>query len=103
MYARNISLRLKPGCIQRFEETFKSRLLPLLSLQQGFQDELTYSGASMLDVTLITIWDSQKDADAFGRAMSPEMMRHLEDVIDEAPSVRSSGTVSSVYKNAAAL
>ena len=40
MFARNVSLRLKPNTLPMFTQTFEEHVLPLLQKQPGFQDEI---------------------------------------------------------------
>ena len=40
MFARNVSLRLKPDTLPMFAKTFEEHVLPLLQKQPGFQDEI---------------------------------------------------------------
>jgi hypothetical protein len=40
MFARNVSLRLKPNTLPMFTKTFEEHVLPLLQKQPGFQDEI---------------------------------------------------------------
>jgi hypothetical protein len=40
MFARNVSLRLKPNTLPMFTKTFEKHVLPLLQKQPGFQDEI---------------------------------------------------------------
>jgi hypothetical protein len=42
MFARSISLRLKPNCVGQFTQLMKKETLPLLRKQKGFQDEITF-------------------------------------------------------------
>ena len=41
MFARNVTMRLKPNSVPEFTRTFENDVLPLLRKQTGFQDELT--------------------------------------------------------------
>ena len=40
MFARNISMRLKPNSVAEFNKTLENEVLPLLQKQKGFQHEL---------------------------------------------------------------
>ena len=42
MYARNVSINLKPNSASEFTQTFEKDILPLLRKQNGFKDEITF-------------------------------------------------------------
>jgi hypothetical protein len=51
MFARNVSFHRKPNMLSDYARTFDKDILPLLRKQQGFQDEITFSGPGGIDVT----------------------------------------------------
>ncbi len=40
MFARNVSIRLKPNMLSDYTRTFEKEILPLLRKQKGFKDEI---------------------------------------------------------------
>jgi hypothetical protein len=42
MFARSISIRLKPNSVAEFTQLIEKETLPLLRKQKGFQDEMTF-------------------------------------------------------------
>jgi hypothetical protein len=44
MFARTVSIHLKPNMLSDYNRTFEKDILPLLRRQQGFTDEITFSG-----------------------------------------------------------
>jgi hypothetical protein len=41
MFARKVSMHLKPNSVTEFTQTIEKDVLPLLRKQKGFQDEIT--------------------------------------------------------------
>jgi hypothetical protein len=50
MYARNVSIHLKPNMLSDYTRTFEKDVLPLLRKQNGFKDEIAFSGPGGTDV-----------------------------------------------------
>jgi hypothetical protein len=42
MFARNVSIHLKPNTLSDYTRTFEKDILPLLRKQNGFKDEITF-------------------------------------------------------------
>lgn len=95
MFARNVSVRLKPGSLAEFRQTLEQVVLPILRKQKGFQDEVTFAVASGTTVVAISLWDNQESAEAYDQAGYPEVLKSLATVLDGSPKVRFSGVVSS--------
>ncbi len=87
MFARNVSVRLKPNSLTQFSETFDRDVLPMLRKQAGFRDAITLGSDDGLHVTSITIWDSKEQADAYNTGAYPDVVKSLEKVVDGAPKV----------------
>jgi hypothetical protein len=60
MFARSISMRLKPNSVAGFNRALENEMLPLLRKQKGFQDELVLVSSNGTDALGISLWD-QKD------------------------------------------
>jgi hypothetical protein len=43
MFARKVSLQLKPDSVAEFTQTIENDIIPLLRKQPGFQDEIALS------------------------------------------------------------
>ena len=42
MFARIVSMRLKPNIAAEFTQTIEKRILPIVRKQRGFRDEITF-------------------------------------------------------------
>jgi heme-degrading monooxygenase HmoA len=102
MYARNVSLHLKPNTLSDFSKTFDSNVLPILRKQKGFQDEITFAIPGGTDVIAISLWDSKENAEAYNTTAYPEVLKSLDRVLDGTPKVRVSDVISSTMHRIAA-
>jgi hypothetical protein len=100
MFARNVSLRLKPNTLREFTQTLDEKVIPLLRKQTGFQDEITFATAGGLDVVAISLWDSKEHAEAYSTTGYPEVLKTLDQVLDGTPKVRISDVISSTIHKA---
>jgi hypothetical protein len=97
MYARNVSIHLKSNSLSDYTRTFEKDVLPLLRKQKGFKDEITLSGPGGIDVTAISLWESQKDADAYNANAYPEVLKSMSKFIEGTPKVQTSEVVNSTF------
>ena len=59
MFARNVSFHLKSNMLSDYNRAFDKDILPLLRKQNGFKDEITFSGPDGIDVTAISLWTTR--------------------------------------------
>ena len=97
MYARNITMHLKPSMLNEFNQTFEKDVLPMLRKQKGFKDEITFSVPTSNDVIAISLWDSKEDAEAYNTAGYPEVLKLLAKTYDGTPKVRTSDVIQSTF------
>jgi quinol monooxygenase YgiN len=95
MFARNVSIRLKPNTLNDFKQTFEKEVLPVLQKQAGFRDEIALSGDTDTFVTAISFWDSKEQAEAYNTSTYPSVLKALDKYLDGPPKVRASGVISS--------
>src|ERR1700681_1655541 len=103
MFARNVSLRLKPNTLSEFTRIFDKEIIPMLRKQSGFRDEITFSVPGGLDVVAISLWDTKEYAEAYGTAGYPEVLKMLDKVLDGAPKVQVSDVISSTIHTPVAV
>jgi heme-degrading monooxygenase HmoA len=97
MFARNVSMHLKPNTLDEFTRTFEKEVVPVLRQQKGFKDEITFSIPGGTDVIAISLWDSKESADAYNTSTYPQVLKVLDRVIDGAPKVRTSEVIHSTF------
>ena len=102
MFARTVSIRLKPNGIAEFSRMMEKETIPLLRKQQGFQDEITFFVPGGSEALEISLWDRKEDADAYGRKTSLKAPKALEHVIEGDSEVRTYAVSNSTFHKIAA-
>lgn len=88
MFARSISIHLKPNSIGEFTRLIETETLPLLRKQKGFRDEMTFVVPGGSEAVGISLWDQKENADAYSRDAYPGVLKTLGKVIEGTPQVR---------------
>ena len=102
MFARSVSIHLKPNALAEFSRVIEKETIPLLRSQKGFQDEITFFVPGGSEAVEISLWDRKEDADAYGRKASPGVPKALENVIEGDPVVRIYAVSNSTFHKIAA-
>ena len=102
MFARSVTLRLKPNSVLDFNRTLEKEILPLLQKQKGFRDELTLVSPNGSEVVGISLWNERQDAETYNRAAYPDVQKILSKVIEGTPQVQTYDvSLSTIHKMAA--
>jgi len=88
MFARIISLQLKPNASNEFAELLEKTIVPALRKQRGFKDEMVFLVPGGPEVVAISLWESKANAEAYQRESYPEVLKTLAKVIEGAPEVK---------------
>ena len=102
MYARNVSMNLKPNTAREFTQTFEKDILPILRKQNGFKDEITFVGTEGKDVVAISLWDRKENAEQYSRDTYPQVLKGLAKVVDGTPKVHAYEVSNSTWHKIAA-
>ena len=97
MFARNVSFNLKSNMLSDYTRTFDKDILPLLRKQNGFKDEITFSGPGGIDVTAISLWDNKASADNYNTSTYPEVLKTMARFIEGTPRVQNGEVVNSTF------
>ncbi len=73
----------------------------MLRKQPGFKDVITFAMSCGTDITTISLWESKEDAEAYGTARFPEVMKILEPLLDGSPKIRVADIVNSTLHKVA--
>ena len=105
MFARNVTVHLKPNKLNDFTQAFEKDVIPILRKQSGFRDEITLAADGGTDVTAISLWDTKEQADAYATTTYPTILKSLEKYLVGPPQVRVANVVHSTTHrlNAAAV
>jgi hypothetical protein len=95
MFARSVSIRLKPNSVAEFTRLIENEALPLLRKQKGFQDEITLVAPGGADAVAISLWDQKQNADAYSRDTYPGLLKSLGKVVEGTPQVHTYEVASS--------
>jgi heme-degrading monooxygenase HmoA len=104
MFARHVSMHLKPNTRVEFTQTIENEILPLLKKQHGFQDEIVFvDPGSGTEGVAISLWDKKEDAEAYQTGSYPEVLTALAKVVDGTPEVRNFEVANSTLQKRPAL
>jgi len=102
MFARSVTIRLKPNSVGEFNRTLEKEVLPLLQKQKGFRDEISLVSSNGSAVLGISLWDQKDDAEAYNRTTFPEVQKLLAKVSEGTPQVQTYEVgASTIHKVAA--
>ena len=99
MFARKVSVRLKPNSLRKFANLMEREILPWLRLQQGFLDLITLGLSDGSEVTTISFWDHEGNAQAFNASGYPQVIEVLEAMLDGIPYVKTFEVLSSTCQS----
>ena len=102
MFARIVSMRLKPNTQNELTQNFENQVLPTLRKQQGFKDEFLFVVRNGTEAVAISLWDSKDSAETYNRATYPEVLKSLAKSIEGTPEVRTFDVASSTSHKIAA-
>ena len=102
MFARKVSMHLKPSSVAEFTQRIEKDVLPLLRKQRGFQDEITLVGKGGTEVFGISLWDKAENAEAYNRGTYPEVAKMLANVLEGVPQVETFDVANSTFHRIAA-
>jgi heme-degrading monooxygenase HmoA len=88
MYARHVSLNLKPNQREELTQMFEREILPLLQKQNGFTDEITFVSPEGKQVIAISLWETRENAERYSRETYPQVLKSLARVVEGTPEVR---------------
>ena len=88
MFARSVSMRLKPKTVADFNQTLENEVLPILRQRNGFQEELVLVTPDGTGAIAISLWDNKENAEEYHRSTFPEVQKLLSKVIDGTPRVQ---------------
>jgi hypothetical protein len=97
MFARKVSLQLKPHSIVAVTRTIEQDIMPLLHTQQGFQDEIAFVVPGVTEAVRVSLWDQKEQADAYHCSTYLAVLRTLANVVEGAPQVHPYAASNSTF------
>jgi len=102
MYARRVSMNLKPNCAPELTKKLELQVIPLLRKQTGFHDEITFVGQGEKKAFGISLWGTRENAEAYNRDKYPEVTKILSGIVEGTPEVESFEVTNSTFHKIAA-
>jgi hypothetical protein len=102
MFARHVSLHLKPNSVREFTDTIDREVTPLLRKQKGFQDEITFVASGGTEAVGISLWDQKENAEAYNRRTYPQVRKALAKVVEGTPEIKTYEVANSTFHTIAA-
>jgi hypothetical protein len=78
MFARHVTVKLKPGTLAEFTRVMDSEILPWLRKQKGFLDAITLAIPSGREIVSISFWDQEESAQDYNSTGYPEVLEILK-------------------------
>lgn len=97
MFARKVSMNLKPNSTAELTRRFERDIIPLLRKQKGFQDEINFITTGGKEAFAISLWDRTEDAEAYSRGAYPEVVKLLTTVVEGTPRVETYEVSNSTF------
>ena len=102
MYARRVSMKLKPNSTAEFTQRLEKDVIPMLRKQGGFRDEITFVAPGGTDAFGLSLWDSKQNADSYDRGRYAEVTKILSKVVEGTPRVETYEVANSTFHKIAA-
>jgi hypothetical protein len=102
MFARNVSIHLKPNSSVAFTKQIESATIPMLRKQAGFQGELTLLAPGGAQAVAISLWETKENADSYARTGYPEVLKDLNKFVEGTPIVQTYEVANSTFHKIAA-
>jgi heme-degrading monooxygenase HmoA len=102
MYARQLSMELKPNSRKDFTRKIEAEILPLLRKQKGFQDGITFVNPLGKDAFAVSLWDNKESAENYNRVAFTEVTKLLSKLVEGTPRVKSYEVANSTFHKIAA-
>lgn len=87
MFARIVSMNLKPGERPSYARTTEEEVIPLLRKFTGFRDEIALVSTDEKQAIGISLWERREDAEDYNRSGFPDVVRALAKCTEGTPSV----------------
>ena len=98
MYARKVSVLLKPNSLSEFVNLIEREIFPWLRKQEGFMDLIVLAGRDGGEVASISFWDHQANAEAYETSAYPQVLEILKRLLDGKPYLKTFDVVSSTLQ-----
>jgi hypothetical protein len=102
MYARRVSMKLKPNSTVEFTQRLEKEVIPMLRKQSGFRDEITFVATGGTEAFGVSLWDTKQNADNYNLGGYAQVTKILEKFIDGTPKLETFEVANSTFHKIAA-
>jgi len=102
MFTRHVIMQLKANAAAEFTSTVEKTILPMMRKQNGFRDEITFISTDNSEAIANSFWETKADADAYGMAGYPQVLKALSNVVEGTPRVGTAVVSNSTFHKIAA-
>ena len=102
MFARHVTMIPKGNSASELTRIIEKEIIPMLSNQKGFREEITFVAPEGSEVVAISLWDTKEDAEAYSETGYPEVLKTLSKVVKGTPKVRIFEVTTATFGNVAA-
>jgi heme-degrading monooxygenase HmoA len=102
MFARNVTLNIKPNMDREIEVKFEKEVLPILRKAAGFKDQITLS-RNHNEIVGISLWEKKENLDAYAKDTDPQVAKLLQPLCTGTPDVRTYEVSNSTSHKVAAV
>ena len=102
MYARQVTMQLKPHGRAEFTQKLEADIIPLLRKQKGFQDEIAFVDSAGTEAVAVSLWDSKESAEVYNSGPYAEVTRLLSQLVEGTPRVKTYEVANSTFHKIAA-
>jgi hypothetical protein len=88
MFARHVTMTLKPIVAREIRPVLENEILPMLRRQKGFLDELLLVTPVKNEAIAISLWEEKEHAEKFNRDVYPEIVKILNKYVEGIPIVK---------------
>ena len=101
MYARRVSMNLKPNSTAEFTQRLEKDVIPMLRKQRGFGTK-SRSLPRAEGSFRVSLWDNKENADTYNRGHYAEVTKILAKLVDGTPRVETYEVANSTFHKIAA-
>jgi len=94
MFVRKVATRLKPGAQEEFVRIMEQHVVPWLRQQEGFVELIILAAPDQSEIATLSFWREQANAEHYAATGYPEVLSHLEKLLDARPYVKTFEVVS---------
>jgi len=102
MFARRVSMQLKPNSVPELTQRLEKQIIPVLRQEKGFQDEITLVATGGSYAFGISVWDTKENAEAYHAGRFVEVTKILADLVSAPPKVETFDVANSTFQKIAA-